>query len=1419
METMADVYRVGLDIGSTTAKIAVIDGSRELVFSRYRRHNTRIIETIEGFLQEASCQLGECRSSFQMTGSAGMGISERSGIPFIQEVVAVESYVKQRYPGTKTLVDVGGEDSKMIFFHEQAPSDIRMNGNCAGGTGSFIDQMITLLGIGAGDLDRLAGEHHSLHPIASRCGVFAKTDVQNLLARKVPKADIAASIFHAIAIQCCNALARGSDLLPGIVLCGGPFVFFPKFREIFLRGIGFKKEDAILPDHPAILPALGAAEQIGSGGEKTSFEAFGRQLKIDPSEVIRISDRLPPLFKNNTEFAEWKERHKHPRIDQVPLQEHGGTFGFLGIDSGSTTTKIVVSGEAGELLFVWYGNNQGNPIDTVVMGMKVFREKLKTAGVNLTIAGSAVTGYGEDLIKAALGIDNGVVETIAHFKAAKTINPDVSFVLDIGGQDMKAIFIDNGTVSRIEINEACSSGCGSFIETFGNSLGYAVEDFAEIACLAEAPCDLGTRCTVFMNSKVKQSLREGAGIGEISAGLSYSVIKNCLFKVLKLSRMSEMGNHIVVQGGTFKNLSVVRALEVMSGREIRFSNIPELMGAYGAALHARERYKEIPAAASRFIGLENLDTVNHYQSRQIHCKGCENVCVITRFTFANQNRFFSGNKCQRFFAADDNGRQRGFDFFRFKTDLLLSHLPDRHYPQRIRIGLPRCLGMYETLPFWVTLFERCRLNIVLSPVSTMQLCEKGSGTVVSDSICFPAKLMHGHVADLMEKGVDRIFYPLMIYEAREYAGAVNTFNCPVVSSYGEVIDSAMDPRGHAGIPLDKPTINFDRKELLKKACEQYLGQFGVPKKVIRQALEEALSIQNRYKKTLRAKGREIIEKAKNRDRLLVVLAGRPYHLDPLINHKTPEALTSLGVDIITEDALPLERDWDMSEVQVLTQWSYPNRIYHAASWVAQQPDNVQLVQFNSFGCGPDAMVIDEAREILKSAGKNHTLVKIDEINSTGSVVLRLRSMIESLKLVNHTRQQEKQKRISTPPFEVKDRHRTILAPHFADAYSPLIPSLFALEGYQVINLPKPDRESVEQGLRYSSHDICYPATIVIGDIIKALKSNRYNLDETAVGIVQTGGQCRASSYLSLIKKAMITAGYENVPVVSCTLAEGLNDQPGFEINWLKLFKILLCGALFTDALQQMVNSTRVREKEEGISQALRETYLERVKSCIEDNDGDSVLSLLKQAVADFNNVRVHNGNFPKIGMVGEIYIKYNGFGHQHMTDWLVSQGVEVVVPPIIDFFLQDFINGRVNRQAHLRERKLSDLAVKLFRVYANRYLKRAEKIMQNYRYHSPVHQLSRLSQEAGGILNLANQFGEGWLIAAEIAAFAEEGINHVVSVQPFGCIANHVISKGVEQKIRKRYPDMNLLFLDFEAGTSEVNILNRLHFMVKSLKD
>ncbi len=1406
---------IGLDAGSTTIKVVVSDSQNKMIYKDYRRHYADILGNLKEILSSVLDKFGDCPVKLCLTGSAGMGIAERYKVPFAQEVVASCEVISHQFPEIKTFVDIGGEDSKVIFFKSGKTPDIRMNGSCAGGTGSFIDQMATLLNVDMNEFDSLAEQAEIIYPIASRCGVFSKTDVQNLLARNAAKADIAASVFRAVSMQVITSLARGYEPEPKIFLCGGPFTFIPSLRKAFIDEIKMDSSEVVISENSEVIPAWGAAIIASDQQESKLLSEYLSIFDKEAKKILKdVHNQLRPLFKDKREYSEWlksKEKYQFPRID---IKEIKNPNCFIGIDSGSTTTKIIATDENRNVFYHYYTKNKGLSLQAVTDGLRKLFEQTREAGIEMNVLGSCVTGYGEDLIKKAFHLDFGMVETIAHYMGAYHFNKDVSFILDIGGQDMKAAFIENGIIKRLEINEACSSGCGSFIETFANSLNYSVPDFSKIALKSKHPCDLGTRCTVFMNSKVKQSQREGASVEDISAGLGYSIVKNCLNKVLKLKDVKELGGHIMVQGGTFRNLSVIRALEIELGKEVMVTDYPELMGAYGAALYARKKFE---AGQTMPVKLATISEPKEYSERKTVCKGCENSCTVTHFKFDNNNKFYSGNKCEKIFNNSGETAVKGINLHTEKYDLLFNRTVLEK--GKITLGLPRTLGMYENYPFWYSLLTGCGIRIVLSDKSTMTMYETGIGTVMADNICFPAKLAHGHIYNLVDKKVDRIFMPYVVFENKEDEKTNNSYNCPIVTGYSDVIKSAVNPQDKFGIPVDSPTFTFTNKKLMRKSCVEYIKTIipGIETKKINKAFKNALIAQQTYEEQLNRRSNQILEKAVAENRLVILLVGRPYHIDPLIQHKISDLITDFGVNVITEDIVRhLQADPD--EVQSVMQWAYTNRIFKSALWAANSaPQNVHYVQITSFGCGPDAFILDEVNDILRRRGKNATIIKVDDINNIGSTRLRIRSLIESLKFKKEDKVYEKEIAVHTPPFEKEDRRRTILGPWFGDFCSPFLPAAFELVGYKMENLPPSDLKSVEYGLKYSNNEICYPATLVVGDLMKALESGKYDRDEVALGITQTGGQCRATNYVALIKKAMIAAGFGDIPVVTISATPGLNDQPGFKVKWRKCIRALFHALVYSDCISQFYYSTAPRETEVGGAKRLKEKYIDLGIEALKNNNANSFFHLVKQAADDFlsiNNLK----EIPRIGVVGEIYVKYNDFGHKKVVNWLVEQGVEAVLPPLTKFFIVTFANQEARIQGNIKERAIPKFMMNFVEKWVYKVIRKMESKISHYPFYFPISNVHEDAERASKIISTNAQFGEGWSIPAEFSEFAHNGINNVISLQPFGCIANHVISKGIEKRTKELFPDMNLLFLDFDSGMSEANIYNRLHFMVKNAR-
>ena len=968
------ILKIGIDIGSTTVKVIVLDDSGTILFRAYERHFSKVREKTGELLTRASHILNGKQIRLLITGSAGLGVAKSAGLPFIQEVFATAKAVRTYIPQADSVIELGGEDAKIIFF--RGSLEERMNGSCAGGTGAFIDQMATLLNVTVEELDELSQHYEKIYPIASRCGVFAKTDIQPILNQGGQKEDVAASIFQAVVDQTISGLTQGRSLGDTVVFLGGPLYYYKGLRTRFAESLSLDKDHAVFPENGDCFAALGAALST-NGYETFAFDDVLKKINESIDDTTR-SNTMPPLFNSVEEYDEFCKRHNANAPPKTDISIYAGDA-WLGIDAGSTTTKLVLIDKDCGILYSYYGSNQGNPVGIVLSELnKIYR----LIGDRIKIRGSAVTGYGEDLLKNAFSLDVGLVETIAHYQAAKHFNPDVDFIIDIGGQDMKCFKIRNGAVDSIFLNEACSSGCGSFIETFARALGYEIEEFAKLGLFVKHPVNLGSRCTVFMNSSVKQAQRDGATVADISAGISISIVKNAVYKVIRAASADDLGRHIVVQGGTFKNDAVLRSFEQELKREVTRPVIAGISGAYGAALYAKDTIHE----ETTLLNPDQLAGFTH-KAKPITCKLCTNHCSLTINTFDNGRRFVSGNRCTR-----PLGRQRSDlpNLARWKYEHLLS-LKGVPGP-RGKIGIPFGLNMYENLPFWHAFFTKLGFEVVLSPESSRAVYRLGQHTIPSDTVCYPAKLMHGHVISLINDGIDVIFYPCMPYNFDEGAGD-NNFNCPVVAYYPELLAANISE-------LDKvrfliPYFGLHRpKDFAKRAEIYFEKEFGIPKRETKQAVKAAYDAYEQYKSEIRAKGGEYIRFARENGHKILVMAGRPYHIDPEIGHGIDELAVSYGFVLITEDSVAYLMNKEPRKV--LNQWTYHSRVYSAARYVCTQAD-MEFIQLVSFGCGTDAITTDETRDILENGGKLYTQIKIDEITNLGAVKIRLRSLIAAVK--------------------------------------------------------------------------------------------------------------------------------------------------------------------------------------------------------------------------------------------------------------------------------------------------------------------------------------------------------------------------------------------------------------------------------------
>ena len=1177
---MNKILHVGLDVGSTTVKIVVMDENLDTVYTNYTRHNSDTKNTVCNVLDDLVKRFPESEFTLALTGSGAMSAATFLDVPFIQEVVSCKRAVEKYIPKTDVVIELGGEDAKIIYFGKSIEQ--RMNGSCAGGTGAFIDQMASLLNTDSAGLNELAKNHTVIYPIASRCGVFAKTDVQPLINEGAAKEDIAASIFQAVVNQTISGLACGRPIRGNVAFLGGPLNYLSELRQRFIETLHLTDEQIIVPDEAHLLVARGAA--LDSLDMKPiSVEKLKAKIQMLKTSHDTTTNPLKPLFVTDSEYEEFKERHNKDVVKKGDLKNYHGDC-FIGIDAGSTTTKLVVTDNEGTLLYSLYESNGGNPLKSV-MGMlkKLYAVIPKDAKIRC----SGVTGYGESLIKTSLNVDLNEIETIAHYTAAKKFMPDVTSIVDIGGQDMKYIKLKNNSIENIMLNEACSSGCGSFIETFAKSLGLSIEEFVQSALESRNPVDLGSRCTVFMNSKIKQAQKEGYSVGDISAGLSYSVIKNAIQKVMKIRDMKVLGDHIVVQGGTFYNDAVLRAFELLVGKNVIRPDIAGLMGAYGVALLAQEQYEanKDMEYVSTLASIEDIDNLK-IEASHVRCNGCENHCLLTINKFSNGTKHISGNRCEKGAGIVSENKELP-NLVKYKYQRIFDYKPlDEKDAPRGTIGIPRVLNMYEDYPFWFTFLTNLGFRVIVSEKSNRKTYEKGMESMPSESVCYPAKLSHGHIISLLQQGIKTIFYPCMPFSRKEYKDADNHYNCPIVISYSEVLKNNVEELKADGVTFLNPFLPFEPKTLAETILElPEFKKYNFTKKELLNAAQKAEEEYRHCREDIHAEGLKAVKYLDENHLKGIVLAGRPYHIDPEINHGIDTLITSLGLAVITGDSIANLTE-AKAPLRVVNQWVYHARLYAAADFVGKH-DNLELVQLNSFGCGVDAVTTDQVEEILSSFNKMYTLIKIDEVNNLGAVRIRIRSLLASM----NKREKDKIEANGDGDYTAKKtiftkdmRDYKILIPQMAPIHFELIETAVRSCGYNVELLRNCTNHTVETGLKYVNNDACYPSILVTGQMIEALESGKYDLNKTALIMSQTGGGCRATNYIGFIRKALKDAGFANIPVISFNVV-GMEKMPGFKIT-PKLVEKLLKVVVYGDLLQKMLTKNRAYEVHKGETQKL-----------------------------------------------------------------------------------------------------------------------------------------------------------------------------------------------------------------------------------------
>ena len=1469
--------RLGIDVGSTTVKLAVIDDNDNLIYANYERHHTDVRATAKELFARAKKVIGDTPMRVSITGSGGMLLAKWLDLEFVQEVIASKRAVETLIPQTDCAIELGGEDAKIIYFDNGIEQ--RMNGTCAGGTGAFIDQMASLLHTDAAGLNELAKSATQIHPIASRCGVFAKSDVQPLLNEGAAPADVAASIFQAVANQTVSGLACGHPIRGYVAFLGGPLQYLSELRHRFYVTLNLDDEHIIVPQNAHLFVATGAA-LAGESDKSITFDEAIRLLEdlkdTQGSEVAR----LEPLFSDEADYREFKERHDKQVVPKGDLASYHGRV-FIGIDAGSTTMKAAVVGEDGELLYTWYGNNNGDILGTA---RKITDDIYDKMPADCTIGHVTTTGYGEQILIEALRADSGEIETVAHLRGAKAFIPDVEFILDIGGQDMKCLQVKDGVIEHIMLNEACSSGCGSFIESFAVSMNMTVQEFAEAAVRATAPVDLGSRCTVFMNSRVKQAQKEGATIGDVAAGLSYSVIKNALFKVIKLRDFEEIGKYCVVQGGTFMSDATLRAFEKLTGRDVIRPDVAGCMGAYGAALLARDR-----AGAEGVSGLLSRDEIDNLQVKHtnVHCGRCSNNCLLTVNDFGGGRRFITGNRCEKGAGGSKRKKNDAPNLFEYKNKLLFDRpvLAEDEAP-RGTVGIPRALNMYENYPFWHAFFTKLGFRVVLSDQTNGKTYEAGIESMPSESVCYPAKLSHGHIMNLIKKDPDFIWMPCIRWERQEDPGATNHYNCPIVMSYPQALELNVDELGEGTkVEFLDPFIPYDKKSELKRRLYELISEqrekdaaegrgrvrgAHITRAEIDEAVNAAWQADVEFHDAMHRKGDEALRWIEEHDAHGIVLAGRPYHNDPEINHAIPELVHSFGFAVLTEDSVAHKMTPERP-IRVVDQWMFHSRLYRAARFVASRND-LDLIQLFSFGCGLDALTTDEVQEILEASGKIYTMLKVDQVSNLGAARIRIRSLMAALKeqreelerksaagelreaepgcarnaagelesrevlLANGAAEERRADAAGRVPVyreaasaafpkvrytkEMQDAGYTILAPQMSPIHFELVEELLKNEGFNAVLMPSVDQGAVDMGLKYVNNDICYPSILVTGQIMEAVLSGKYDLSRTAVLITQTGGGCRATNYIALIRKALKDSGHPEVPVISLTAASGLDeDNPGFNIFKPALLIKAVYALLYGDLIMQLLYRVRPYETEPGSADELYERMMAEAKGELIHASRSSFYKLCQRTVDAFEALPLTNDRSkPRVGVVGEILVKFHPTANNQVVRVIEQEGCEANVPGLVDFFLFGMTNA-INMKDELGTKATSRFTHKAGIKFIEGFREPINKMLEASTRFEPYPSVWELAEKAGQVLSLCNTMGEGWLLTAEMCDLIETGTPNIVCCSPFACLPNHVVGKAVIKRLREMHPESNIVAVDYDPGASEVNQLNRIKLMISVAKE
>ncbi len=1432
---MTSTLRLGIDIGSTTVKTVVYDKSQDkILFQKYQRHHAEQRKTVARLLSEIVRLFPDVEFKTGICGSGGKVIAELTGACYIQEVVANSCAVKFKYPQARTAVELGGQDAKIIFFYydekqkKLMTSDMRMNGSCAGGTGAFIDEMASLLKVPVEEFEGLAGSATTVRSISGRCGVFAKTDIQGLLNQNVSREDIALSAFHAIVKQTISGLAQGLELKPPVIFEGGPLNFNPTLIRAFCERLNLKEGDYILPENPDTIVALGCALAVDELDPRE--DAFLLDLNQAMARLDSTQDELfeKPAekksrlyFDNEDECRTWRETHRILEIKTPEYTEGTVLDIYIGIDAGSTTSKLVFLDKDENVIDTFYANNEGDPIRIVKEGLRSLYKKYSRLGVKLNVLGLATTGYGELLLAAAFGADAHTVETVAHASAARKYMKDVSFILDIGGQDMKGIWVNDDIVTNITLNEACSSGCGSFLQNFASSLNIPLDQIADAAFSSRNPAELGSRCTVFMNSTIITEQKNGKNARDIMAGLCRSIIENVFTKVVRISDTSSLGKNIMVQGGTFKNDAVLRALEQYLGVNVNRAPYPGEMGAIGAALLA----KNSGVKKSRFIGFENLKSFSYEQKENQICPHCANHCSRTIVTFTNGTSFITGNRCPKGESISEEApRIKNVpDMFLVRESLLVKKYGTSPLcpPRNFTIGLPRALEYWDSMPFWNTFFRALGFETVISSPSSREYFEKGLPFVASDTVCFPAKLVHGHIQELVEKKVDMIFMPMIMNMPPKDTENKSNFVCAVVKGYPLVIHNQENPEKRWNVRYENPMFHwYSEKDRLIQLSAYMEKTFGINGPTIKAAFKQGMDAMEEFRHALVEAGSKIRAKVREEGKYAVVLAGRPYHTDALVSHDLSRVFTKEGIPVLTVDSLENLEKQDLRYTRAEVTNNFHTRMLSGALISARSPE-LEYAQIVSFGCGHDAILSDEIIRITKEVStKSPLILKMDEGGAANSLGIRVKSFIET---INEGRRRNASRPMGIKPltdaytakFYREDRNvKTVLVPNVSVAFCKLLSATLTKSGLKAVPLDMGGINEIRLGKKYVHNDTCFPAQMVIGEAISALQSGKYNPDEVAVGMAKYQGDCRLTHYSALLRRALDAAGFTQVPIVSTDPVDYKDMHPGIRLG--NAFNIATAWAIvFMDILEELRRKIRPYEKNPGETNRIFDSIIDDIASSLKVSI-PRAMDAFKKGIDEFCKIEYDRSVLkPRVFVTGEYLVTFHPGSNFYIEEYLEKNGMEVILPRMENVFWREYF-AKLYEISHFKVRH--PFIVKPMNIASDRVFwyatKKCEEIASRHPLFKKGPTIKELALENNHVMMCTFMSGEGWLIPAEICEWARDGVSSFVILQPFGCLPNHITGRGSMKKIKEEFPAIQILPLDLDPDTSFANVENRLQMLI-----